>query len=63
MRWRVAKKEYWHALLSLPGTTRFAVLVFIAIFVGWMVFLVSPKKDGTLLGNYTMRPPGWEKNR
>lgn len=41
------------------NSTRIGVLIFLALFAAWMVFLVKPKPDGTLLGNYTMRPPGF----
>jgi hypothetical protein len=46
-------------LLPLLQTSRLVKLIFLVLFVSWMVFLISPRSDGTLLGNYTMRPPGF----
>ncbi|MGI9212297.1 MAG: hypothetical protein ACR2HF_07460 [Methylococcaceae bacterium] len=50
-------------LVPILKTTRFGVLIVLAVLAGLVAILATPKSDGTLLGNYTMRPPGWEANK
>lgn len=49
---------------SLVGSPHFrtvAVWLFLFGLAGWMAFVARPRDDGTLLGNYSMRPPGFQK--
>ncbi|MFO1417485.1 MAG: hypothetical protein U1E83_02340 [Methylotetracoccus sp.] len=49
------------SLVGYPHFRTVAVWLFLFGLAGWMAFVASPRDDGTLLGNYSMRPPGFQK--